>query len=266
MTRAGDEVRAWLSEHWDPDLSVDEWWQIVGRRRLDRAAPPSGAGRARPAPHRVEHRARRLRRVRRAAPARRPRPADGRADDPHARHARSDRPPRAADPRGRGELVPAVQRAGRGLGSRRAHDARRARRRPLDHQRPEGVEQHGPRVRLRDAARPHRLLGAEARGHLVVRVQPRPARRHGPAAARDDRRVGVQRGLPRRRGVRRRRPHRRCRERVGGHPDDAVLRAIGHRRRRRPRGVPGARARRAGCAAGAPATPQPIRCRAATWS
>ena len=26
-----DEVRAWLAEHWDPSLSVDEWWRIVGR-------------------------------------------------------------------------------------------------------------------------------------------------------------------------------------------------------------------------------------------
>jgi alkylation response protein AidB-like acyl-CoA dehydrogenase len=24
-------VRAWLDEHWDPDLSVDEWWRIVAR-------------------------------------------------------------------------------------------------------------------------------------------------------------------------------------------------------------------------------------------
>ena len=24
-----DEVHAWLDEHWDPDLTVDEWWQIV---------------------------------------------------------------------------------------------------------------------------------------------------------------------------------------------------------------------------------------------
>src|SRR5206468_5569859 len=23
------EVRAWLADHWDPDLSVDEWWRIV---------------------------------------------------------------------------------------------------------------------------------------------------------------------------------------------------------------------------------------------
>ena len=26
---ARDEVQAWLAEHWDPDLTVDEWWQIV---------------------------------------------------------------------------------------------------------------------------------------------------------------------------------------------------------------------------------------------
>ena len=24
-----DEVTRWLDEHWDPDLSVDEWWRIV---------------------------------------------------------------------------------------------------------------------------------------------------------------------------------------------------------------------------------------------
>jgi alkylation response protein AidB-like acyl-CoA dehydrogenase len=26
-----DEVHAWLDEHWDPDLTVDEWWRMVGR-------------------------------------------------------------------------------------------------------------------------------------------------------------------------------------------------------------------------------------------
>ena len=25
------EVRAWLEEHWDPELSVDDWWRIVGK-------------------------------------------------------------------------------------------------------------------------------------------------------------------------------------------------------------------------------------------
>ena len=24
-----DEVHAWLDKHWDPDLSVEEWWRVV---------------------------------------------------------------------------------------------------------------------------------------------------------------------------------------------------------------------------------------------
>ncbi len=24
------EVNAWLDEHWDPDLPVEEWWRMVG--------------------------------------------------------------------------------------------------------------------------------------------------------------------------------------------------------------------------------------------
>ena len=93
-----------------------------------------------------------------------------------------------------------------------------ARRRPLDHLRPEGVELAGDGVRLRDAPRPHRLRRAEARGHLVVRVQARPARRDHPPAAGDDRARAVQRGVLRRRGRRRRRPHRRARTTGGPSP------------------------------------------------
>jgi alkylation response protein AidB-like acyl-CoA dehydrogenase len=26
-----DEVRAWLEQHWDPELSVDDWWRIVAK-------------------------------------------------------------------------------------------------------------------------------------------------------------------------------------------------------------------------------------------
>ena len=43
------EVAPWLDEHWDPDLTVDEWWQHRRRGGLDRAALHAGAGRARPA-------------------------------------------------------------------------------------------------------------------------------------------------------------------------------------------------------------------------
>ena len=24
------EVKAWLEEHWDPDLTVREWWELLG--------------------------------------------------------------------------------------------------------------------------------------------------------------------------------------------------------------------------------------------
>jgi alkylation response protein AidB-like acyl-CoA dehydrogenase len=26
-----DEVNAWLEENWDPDLTVEEWWDRLGR-------------------------------------------------------------------------------------------------------------------------------------------------------------------------------------------------------------------------------------------
>ena len=35
------EVAAWLEEHWDPALSVEEWWRLVGRRGVERAPPPA---------------------------------------------------------------------------------------------------------------------------------------------------------------------------------------------------------------------------------
>ena len=106
--------------------------------------PPTGRGRrARPAALRRPAGPLALRVLRRAASAGRSRSADGRADDPDARDARPDRAARAADPRGPRRVVPAVQRAGRRLGSRGAHHPRGAGRRAVDHQRAEGVEQHG---------------------------------------------------------------------------------------------------------------------------
>jgi hypothetical protein len=29
-TDAVEEVRAWLEENWDPDLTVAEWWERLG--------------------------------------------------------------------------------------------------------------------------------------------------------------------------------------------------------------------------------------------
>jgi alkylation response protein AidB-like acyl-CoA dehydrogenase len=26
-----DDARSWLEQHWDPDLSVDDWWRIVAK-------------------------------------------------------------------------------------------------------------------------------------------------------------------------------------------------------------------------------------------
>ena len=143
--------------------------------------------------------------------------------------------PRPADPRGQRRLVPAVQRAGRRLRPRRPHHPGRratATAGSSTARRCGAAMAHG--VRLRHAARPHRLRRAQAPGHLVVRVPARPARRHHPAAARDDRATRC--------STRCSSTTRSCDDadliggagqRLGGHPDDALLRAHRHRRRRR---------------------------------
>ena len=97
-----DEVRAWLSEHWDPVLPVEEWWRIVARAGWT-------------APHLpVEQGGRGLHRT--AANTVRATFAEFGALRP---------------PGGLGLLMAAptiLTHARRGLRSRRAHDARRARR------------------------------------------------------------------------------------------------------------------------------------------
>ena len=55
------------------------------------------------------------------------------------RHRRAAPPPHPGDPRGRGDLVPGVLRAGRRVGPRVAADARRGPRRPLRGQRAEDL-------------------------------------------------------------------------------------------------------------------------------
>ncbi|MDG1463769.1 MAG: acyl-CoA dehydrogenase family protein, partial [Acidimicrobiales bacterium] len=49
-TGTPDEVRAeldaWLSENWDPDLTVEEWWaRLAGARWASPALPPEAGGR-----------------------------------------------------------------------------------------------------------------------------------------------------------------------------------------------------------------------------
>ncbi len=74
----------------------------------------------------------------------------------------------------RGEVVPAAERAGRGLGPRVAGHPGRARRRGVGAQRAEGLDDVGAPLRLRDLSRPHRSERPEAtRAHLLRR---RPAR------------------------------------------------------------------------------------------
>jgi alkylation response protein AidB-like acyl-CoA dehydrogenase len=38
------EVRAWLDAHWDPELSVDAWWRLVGRAGWSAPHLPEGKG------------------------------------------------------------------------------------------------------------------------------------------------------------------------------------------------------------------------------
>ena len=100
-----------------------------------------------------------------------------------------------------------------GAGSDVAGLAMRAvqRRRRVDAQRSEGVDDARARVRVRHRARAHQSRHREAQGHDDVRHRHARARRRGAAARAGDGRSGVQRGLhdrrahPRRRTARRRR-------------------------------------------------------------
>ena len=88
--------------------------------------------------------------------AQHPRPRHGRPDDHRVRHRRAEAALPAEDPHLRGDLVPGLLRAQRGLRPRLAPDPRRQGRRPLRRQRPEGVDVARAHRRLDDAAGPHR--------------------------------------------------------------------------------------------------------------
>ena len=116
----------------------------------------------------------------------------------------------------RGDLVPAVLRAGLRLRLRRPVVAGRPRRRRVDRQRPEGVDDAGPRLPLGPARRAHRPRRAQARRPHRLRRRHAGARRRDPAAAPDDRRGRVQRGVLHRRPHPRQRAPRRRRATAGG--------------------------------------------------
>ena len=84
--------------------------------------------------------------------------ADGRADADPVRQRRAEAALPAAHPQRRGDLVPGLLRARRGLRSRIAEDARRAGRRRVHRQRPEGVDLERADRRLDVLPRAHRSV------------------------------------------------------------------------------------------------------------
>ena len=160
-----------------------------------------------------------------AAAPRRDRARHGRPDDHRARHRGPEGPLPPASALGRGDLVPGLLRAGRGLRSLRRADELAPRGLPVRRRRPEGVvvvRAHRRLVHPRHAQRPE--LRA-ARGPHVPDRRHEGARRRGAAAAPDHGRGGVQRDLlHRRRGAGRERD-RRHRRRLAGRDDDPAPRA-----------------------------------------
>ncbi len=152
------------------------------------------------------------------------------ARGPHdrgARHRCAEAALPARHRHGHQGLVPAVQRAGRGLRPRGPDHFRGARRRRVGRERPEGVDLGRAGRGPRDVARADEPGCAEASGHLVLRVRHEPARRRGATAQGDDGPRAVQRGVPRGCARARRRRHRRDQQRVGGREHDALVRAGG---------------------------------------
>ena len=110
---------------------------------------------------------------------------------------------------------------------------RRARRRGVDRQRPEGLDHRRPPVALGHARGPHRPRPAQAQGPHLLRGRHAGPRRRGPAALPDHRRGRVQRGVLHRRPGARRRAAGRRRRRLARRHHHADERA-GLDRRRHP--------------------------------
>ena len=148
-----------------------------------------------------------------------------RADDPAVGDRGAEAGVPAQDPARRDALVPGLQRAELGLGSRQPEDVGRARRRRVGDQRAEGVDDGRTPRRLLLPPHPHRSRRAQAQGHLVPAgadaadryrgARDHPARRHG----------GVLRGVLRRCPVPEGQRRRRREQRLEGRQLDARLRA-----------------------------------------
>ncbi len=151
-------------------------------------------------------------------------------DHRRPRHAGAAGPLPPAAVHRRGDLVPAVLRAGRRVRPGRAGHPGHSGRRRVARQRPEGVDDPGPHLPLRAPGGPHRSRPPQApRPDLLhLRHGGRRRRRAPPAPA--HRRRRVQRGVPERRPPVRRPPPRRGGRRLAGVDDDADERAGGDRR------------------------------------
>ena len=180
-----DELRAWLEENWDPDLTVAEWWERLGwpagRRRRCRPTPTAGAS-----PRRRRPGAERDRRPRRrsARPAGSACCSPRRRSPPTAPTEQIDRYVRDIVTGAEG-VVPAVQRAGRRVRPRRPQPHGRARTATSGSStarrcgRPVGqVADMGMLIARTNPD------GAQAPGHHLVRHRHAPAGRRGPPAAR----------------------------------------------------------------------------------
>ena len=118
---------------------------------------------------------------------------------PEVRHRGAEARPPEGDPGGRAGVVPALLRARRRQRPRVALDARRARRRAMDRQRPEGLDERRALLGLGHPHGPHRSRRAEAQGDLVLPHGHGTAGHRGASAPPDDRRSRVRRGVLHRR-------------------------------------------------------------------
>ena len=186
--------------------------QAVVNRRLLAAGAPFGGDAQR---HRLRH---------------------GRADDRHPRHRGTEGaiPPSAVH--GRGDVVPALQRAGCRIRRRRSVDPCRARRRRMDRERSEGLDVARALREVGTARRAHRPRCREAQGPDLLRARHAPARCGSAAVATDDRQRRVQRGVLHQRPRAGREPARRRRQGLVDRRHHAHERACVHRRRDRAAG------------------------------
>ena len=190
----------------------------VDRAAADRRRPPEGRGRAAEwSDHEPD----------------RHRPVRGDRAGFRQRGAEAPLPPGAVHRRG--AVVPALQRARERFRPRVTRDAGRARRRRVGRRRPEGVDERRPPRPPRVAAGPHRPGRREARRPHRVRHRPARARGRGAAAASDERRRRVQRGVPQWRPDPRHRAPGRRRCGLGRRAPDPRARALQHAPHPRPR-------------------------------